>query len=165
FNTEDTLAQADDTDYAAELATWFDTYAHDFTATAQIGTNGCALETFPVGALGYRIDAFESAEDAEAALADETLTAIQTAQAFSLQEESPLPYAIYTRQTALCDFDDALQIRGVEQVGRYVISTDITVAPDTVPVDAIQEAGILLEQFPLPLFEDLLWPVVLPETR
>ncbi len=165
YSTEDALELAEGTDYAAPLGEWFEAHTQQYAALSHVTSNGCDLTTFPVGAFSYRMDVFEDSDTASAAFNDDLLADVQTAQGFELLTENPLPYPVYSARVPLCDLDDALAVRGLQQVGRYVLTTEVLVTPDLIPESALQQAGVLLEDFPLPLYEDVLWPVLLPETR
>lgn len=156
------VLSADERTEAAGGTALFETHGLEFSATTQVLNEVCDLESFPIASMDFIVDAYPSVEDATAALEDPTLADLQTADGFELLVPAPqglAGYEIYTQLDASqCGRDDLFAGRGIYQVGRYVITSEIIVTPERANI-----GPALIDQFAVPLFEDSLWTVIAPE--
>jgi cyclophilin family peptidyl-prolyl cis-trans isomerase len=145
-------------DVQAAAESYYADHNHEYALSASIALAECDLSGFPVYELNYRLDAYPTAADAEAALADEALGSIQEAEGFTpYAGDTPVPYAVYTREQNNCDMPTVLA-RAFQQRGRFVVTQEATI---TAPNGEI--AAFLPEAFTQPLYEDALNQILRPE--
>ena len=142
----------------ADASAYLESHNHEYSLVADYVNETCNLADFPIYGMSLRMDAYPSADDAAAALADPALAELQTAQGFEAYAgEVPLPYAAYTRLQSDCEMD-TVQARIFVQRGRFVLQQSMVITADNVDI-----AAFLPEAFSLPLFEDALADVLRPE--
>jgi hypothetical protein len=103
---------------------------HDFRVSTSISNSACATDFFFDG-LAYTVDAFASAEDVAAVLADESFNAMNEALGFGTVEE-PVPGALYFVSDAGdgCSDEGAVTARTYLPRGRYLATVEVSVPPE-----------------------------------
>ncbi|MCU0515168.1 MAG: hypothetical protein MUE40_21655, partial [Anaerolineae bacterium] len=147
FTTEEIAAAAPAAvaeDYAALLAE----YGHQYRVGLDVLNQSCNSQYF-FTQLSYSVDAFENAAAATAYLADARLTALTTAEGYTLAEGSE---ALYLRQAADCAGTTVGEGRVYLQRGRYVATVSGIVSPEiltSVPQETLLSVNVaqLFEQF------------------
>jgi cyclophilin family peptidyl-prolyl cis-trans isomerase len=160
FTTEDAVERAPE-DIREDLAAFWEEHNHVFRATQTIDNLTCDVENVPFTSIGYTLDAFESPEDAAAALADEQLSALALASGYteSTQVEALGGVTMYTAGTNACEVE-ATQARIYWQRGRFIATID-AVFPNTLPVGP----EVVLEQLVGLQYERILSEVLRAEIR
>jgi cyclophilin family peptidyl-prolyl cis-trans isomerase len=134
---------------------------HQFRASSTITNTACDVTSFPFISVSYTLDAFETREDATAALTDEALPALTTGQGFAEGEVvESLDNELYSASIQSCDVE-AVRARTYWQRGHYVVTAEVVV-----PADSPYTADVWLSQFVgLQVFEPALAAVLRPEIR
>jgi len=140
-----------------DAQTYYSAHNHVYTLRAAYASPDCNLSSFPIYSVAYALDAYATAEDAAAALADEALADLMAAQGFSPYGEVELPYAVYTRAQQHCDVD-MVAARAFLQRGRFVTMQEVVVTAENAQI-----AAFLPEALAQPLFEDALNSLLRPE--
>ncbi len=136
---------------------YYSRHNHAYSLKAVYTSPNCDLAAFPIPVISYELDAYPTAEDAAAALADEALADLMTAQGYSPYTEITLPYAVYTRSQQDCNVD-TVSARAFLQRGRFVTMQEVVVTAENAEI-----AAFLPEALAQPLFEDALNRLLRPE--
>ncbi|MDZ4763844.1 MAG: peptidylprolyl isomerase [Chloroflexota bacterium] len=125
-----------------------------------IQNSSCDLESAPYMQITYSLDAFPSAVEAGAALADGTLGELATARGFIAAEPvETLRYPLYTQTTTACE-RDATHGLTFWQRGRYVVTIEALF-----PSDSPATADLWLARFVGPIMETYFGAVLVKEVR
>ena len=154
FTTEETIATMPEA-FIEDFTTFTETYGHEFRYTNRILNAACDPSIF-FTFIRYSIDAFDSAENATASLADDFPNALATSNGFEAVEGADNTYQL---NTATCA--DAPGVFGMAMYtrGRYLITAEVLV-----PVEILDEVEMtpLLENIAAP-FEGIFAPIFLSE--
>lgn len=155
FTTEETVASVPE-EFQEDFATFAETYGHEFRYTNRI-LNGVCEPGISFTFLRYTVDAFESADSATEALADDFPMTLATANGFEAVEESDNTYQL---NTATCD--DAPGVYGMTLYtrGRYLITVEALVP--AVVMEQIDMETLLTRDVASP-FEGIFAPIFLSE--
>lgn len=140
-----------------DAQTYYSAHNHAYSLRAIYTNPDCNLATFPIPGFSYQLDAYATAEDAAAALADGALADLLAAQGFSPYTEIELPYTVYTRTQQDCG-TDMVAARAYLQQGRFVTMQEVIVTAENAEI-----AAFLPEALALPLFEDAFNSLLRPE--
>ncbi len=133
FTTDEAIARAPEA-VRESVATLFEQYGHVFQSTQTIDNLTCDVENVPFMNISYTLDAFESAENAAAALSDESLSSLTLASGFTDSQtvDSLGGVTMYTGSTTACEVD-ATRARIYWQRGRFIATID-AIYPNSLPV-------------------------------
>lgn len=110
-------------DYEAQLTA----NNHEYSVTHALTNTACDIVTYPFASIGYTFDSFASVADAKALVDSGILTQIAEAEGYTADESG----AFFTKSVRACDDTiDAIEVRYIKRVGRY-----IETASALVPVD------------------------------
>lgn len=157
FTTEEAINTVP-ADFQEDFATFAETYGHQYRYSARLLNGQCDPNQF-FTFLGYTIDAFDSAESAAGALADEFPATLATSNGFEAVEDSD---NTYTQSVPTCSDGDGVLGMSLYTRGRYMITVQAIV-----PVEILEQVDIstLLDQGVASPFEGVLGSVFLPEIR
>lgn len=122
FSTEDVIAAAPESaraDYADLLAR----HNHSYRVVNQIDTTTCDPR-FGFWSIGYTVDAFATAADAGAALADGGLFDLPTADGYSAAAIPALANPLFTRSENACDVPSRHAISHFQR-GRFIVAAEV----------------------------------------
>lgn len=124
-------------------------YHGDFT----IANSACDLTSFPVGLIGYQLDAYPDSAAAQTALADPQFVALQSAFGFE-PYESEVGLTVYKSEATICD-QPMMVVRAVDQHGRFVTMVDVAFQEGVIaPAEqTVQVSDVVLTQI-APLFAE-----------
>jgi len=155
FTTEETIAGMPE-DFQEDFATFAETYGHEFRYTNRI-LNGTCEEGIFFTFLRYSIDAFDSAENATAALEDDFPNTLATSNGFEAIEGTDNTYQL---NTATCLDTPGAYGMTMYTRGRYLITVEALI-----PAEILEELDmepLLVEEVASP-FEDIFAPIFLSE--
>ncbi|HEX2621587.1 MAG TPA: hypothetical protein VHL11_15620, partial [Phototrophicaceae bacterium] len=109
--------------------------------------------------LGYELVAFDSAEDAAAALADGFLDTLAKAEGYIRTDTTLLGASVYARQSQLCN-TTATEGRIYVQRGRF-----ITAIASAIPADRSYSVDAVMDQFAARVYELALASILRREIR
>jgi cyclophilin family peptidyl-prolyl cis-trans isomerase len=116
-------------------------HSHDYRVRVVIDNTTCTDQVF-FTAISYTVDAFASADDASAALADPALVEINAASGYTPDETNP---AVFTQEVATCSDETGQAGRLYLQRGRYLVIVE-GIFSDTIlqqaPIEAILSSGV-----------------------
>ncbi|MDW8171732.1 MAG: peptidylprolyl isomerase [Anaerolineae bacterium] len=136
LDTAATIAAAPEA-LRAPAESYYTTYGHAYRVSQVISQTGCRA-SYGFQTISYTVDAYESAAQASAALADEFLSALNTAEGYEAIDGVPLAFS---KLITDCDGGETSDTRVYLQRGRYVVA-----------VSAVLLRSIL-DQIPLPAHE------------
>jgi cyclophilin family peptidyl-prolyl cis-trans isomerase len=138
---------------------------HEFRVRMRLTSTDCSPQFFEE--LVYTMDAFESAEAAEAALASETLTDLNVAQGYTATESDLTDTPTYTASVASCaeDADETTAGRIYLTRGRYLVTLYGALPPAAMEQVGVDALGAVLEQNGLFVFEPYLKDTYRAELR
>ena len=147
------------------LGRLFSAYQLEFRAANQLVNTGCDLDNVFFVSIGYTLDAFPTAEDAQAALTDPALAEITLADGFA--ESGPVETlggaVLYTKSVSACDLD-SIQARAHRQRGRFLITLEAVVPSDALPPEITMDM-VLGEFVAQQIYEPLLTSVLYADIR
>jgi len=135
LSTDGTIAAAGD--LSEQASAFYTGYGHAFRVSQSIKQTGCVAD-YGFDSIGYTVDAYESAEQAAAALDDAFLVELNAAEGFAAVEGAP---RAFSKPAADCSGAESQETRIYLQRGRYVVA-----------VSALLQRAIL-DQLPLPAHE------------
>ena len=164
IETADVVATAPD-DVRDAYETLLTDNGHEFRVRMRLTSTDCSPQFFEQ--LIYTIDAFESAEAAEAALASPTLADFNAAQGYEPVESELTDVPTYTTSVESCaeDADDTTAGRIYITRGRYLVTLDGTLPPAAMEQIGDEAIGAVLEQNGLFIFEPYLTEAYRAELR
>ncbi len=135
FDTADVVASAPE-DIQDDLAAYFERHNHLFRAVSRLNAPACGGEEQPFfQSVSYTLDAYDTAEDASAALEDEELSTFVMADGFT---DSIIPDGyntpLYTASAEACGTEDGTRALLQWQRGRYVVTVE-GLLPSNAPAD------------------------------
>jgi len=133
LDTAATIATAPEA-LRAPAESYYAAYGHAYRVSQVISQTGCEA-SYGFDSIGYTVDAYENAEQAAAALADEFISALNVAEGFEAIDGAPLAFR---KPVADCSGAETQETRIYLQRGRYVVA-----------VSAILQRAIV-DQLPLP---------------
>jgi cyclophilin family peptidyl-prolyl cis-trans isomerase len=132
---------------------------YQFGYSSLIDNPNCNLDTYAFMTLGYRLDAFGSAGEASAALADSFLEELALTEEYQKTEATVLGSPLYTRTLQACN-TGAQAGRVYVQRGRFIATVEATI-----PTDRGYGLEQVLEQFAGRLYEFTLSDILRREIR
>lgn len=157
FTTEETISSVP-ADFEEAFTEFAETYGHQYRYTARIINGECDPNQF-FTFLRYTVDAFEDAESASGALADDFPMELATANGFEAVEDAE---NTYTLATPTCSGTDGVYGMSLYTRGRYLVTVEALV-----PAEMLAQFDVmtLLQQGVANPFEGVLGRVYLPELR
>lgn len=137
LNSEDVASRVQE-DLQEGYATFLETYGHDYRVSALIEDTECNAE-FIFTMLSYTVDAFDSADSATEALADDFLPGYYEAVGYTAIETGDAHYNAYTAPPSGCA-EDGIALTLDIQRGRYV--ANVSVMFTTSIVEQVSEADL-----------------------
>lgn len=133
---------------------------HEYHASSAVVNEGCDLENFLFVDITYRLDHFATADDAAAALSDETWTAAMTADGFEVDAASSDNLVVYSKTDTACD-TDVVTARASWQRGHFIATSEVTIPEAEAP----EALNLLLTNFGGSIYERIFTDVLRPEIR
>ncbi len=164
FTPDEVLEQAPES-ARDDLVQLFNAHQLEFRAANKLVNTGCDLDNVFFVSISYTLDAFPTAEDAQAALADPALAEIALADGFV--ESGPVETlggaVLYTKSVTACDVDST-QARAHRQRGRFLITMEAVVPSDALPPEITMDM-VLSEFVAQQIYEPLLTSVLYADIR
>lgn len=163
FTSDEALERAPES-ARARLERLFSIYRLEFRAANKLINTACDLDNVFFVSIGYTLDAYPTAETAQAALTDSALAEIALAEGFA--ESGPantLSSAVYTKSVTACD-TNATQARAHRQRGRFLVTLEAVVPVDVLPPGITMDI-VLSEFVALQIYEPLLSDVLYADIR
>ncbi len=164
FTPDEVLEQAPES-ARDDLVQLFNAHQLEFRAANKLVNTGCDLDNVFFVSISYTLDAFPTAEDAQAALADPALTEIALADGFV--ESGPVETlggaVLYTKSVTACDVAST-QARAHRQRGRFLITMEAVVPSDALPPEITMDM-VLSEFVAQQIYEPLLTSVLYADIR
>jgi len=150
FTTEEAVESAPEGEREA-FADFLAAHNHAYRVSNSIETTTCDLSQLPFMLVAYTVDAFETTDDARAAITDGYLGTLAEAEGYTASSPVALKNPLYTRDETVCDQPATHAITHLQR-GRFVATAEIIF-----PTDQQVPAEIWLTQFVGPqLYEALL---------
>jgi len=155
--TEETVSSVPE-DFQEGFAEFAETYGHQYRYSARVLNGECDPQQF-FTFLYYSIDAFETAEDASGALADDFPETLALGNGFEAIEGFDNTYQV---ATPTCSGGDGVLGMALYTRGRYLVTVQAIV-----PAELLEQVDVafLLEQGIASPFEGALGTVYIPELR
>jgi len=157
FTTDETVTSVP-VEFQEAFAEFAETYGHQYRYSTRILNVECDPNQF-FTFLRYTVDAFEDAESASGALADDFPNDLATANGFEAVEDTD---HTYTLSTPTCSGGDGVYGMSLYTRGRYLVTVEALVPAEL--LEQIDVETLLKEGISNP-FEAVLGPVYLPEIR
>lgn len=162
-STEDTAALAPES-VQSDVEAFLAQYGHQYRVHSTVENATCEFTVIAFAELAYTLDAYASADDAAAALADPALDAWLLADGFSEIAESAnnaLPMRVMG--TTVCEDTAASRGLAMWQRGRFVVTVEIAIPSDNPNADFLDLW--LTEIVGMQIYEFVLSDVLRPEIR
>lgn len=162
-STEDTVALAPES-LQGNVETLLDQYGHEYRVNSRVVNATCEFTEIAFGELAYTLDAYASADDAAAALADPVLDAWLLDNGFSdITESTNIALPMRMMDTTLCEDTAASHGLATWQRGRFVITAEILIPSDNPNADFLD---LWLDEIVgRQIYEFVLSDVLRPELR
>lgn len=159
MTTEETVASVP-ADFQEGFGEFAEAYGHEYRYVARILNAECD-ETQFFSQLQYTIDAFESAESASDALADEFIANLATSNGFEAVEDMENTYSV---SAPTCSGADGMYVMQLYTRGRYLVTVEALL--DTAMIESFGVGlDLILDQGVASPFEAGLATIYIPELR
>ncbi len=147
----------------ADYARYLERHQHEYRVTNTVANVACDLQNLIFSAITYSLDSFASADDAQAALADEFAAQFPLQNGFAeAQASENLPYPVFTVREQACD-QPVIRAMTSWQRGHFVATASITMRADDPNVEYLD---LILSQFVgMQIYEPVLASVLRGELR
>lgn len=147
----------------ADYARYLERHQHEYRVTNTVANVACDLQNLIFSAITYSLDSFASANDAQAALADEFAAQFPLQNGFAeAQASENLPYPLFTVREQACD-QPVIRAMTSWQRGHFVATASITMRADDPNVEYLD---LILSQFVgMQIYEPVLASVLRGELR
>lgn len=136
---------------------------HEYRISSAINNKSCDLQNFPLMAASYTLDAFTSAEDASAVLADTAFMELPLKNGYSeTQNSDNLKYPIFTAQVTACD-QAAVHAMTYVQRGSFIATVEATISATSNGVQVLDQ--VLIDAVALQIYESLFTDVLYQDIR
>jgi cyclophilin family peptidyl-prolyl cis-trans isomerase len=140
----------------ADLADFLSRHNHQYRLTNTIRNTNCDVQSLPFTSLSYRIDSFETAADAAAALADEDLSRLTLESGFTDSADELDGITLYSTDANACDTDVTTSLMYLQR-GHFLAAVQVSI-----PTEFQDSRDFLIQQVAL-IYERILSNILRPE--